>query len=196
MQVLSKLCRKKQKIGRVACRARPIKILIVDALSRGVAASADAAIAPRRAAWTGSAAATSTAAAAGTAAAATSATATTAAATTTTATPCHLLHCAARLFVEQVEGGEAHVGDFFLAQGDRLRRHEAQFLRRICGRVGCCGGASRQAKGQTRSAQRRHGGFNNSLPFRSLFHSSHRRILHQLFRTVSNRSDSIQPSRP
>ena len=177
-KVLSK--KTKKWPGRLS--SRPIKILMVDTLSRGVAASAEAAVTPCRAARSG--AATTATAATATAASTTTAPATSAA--TTTTAPGHLLHRAARLLVEQVEGGEAHVGDFFLTQRDRLRRDEAPLLRRICGRIGCCGGASRQAKSQTRSAQHRHGGFNNSLPLRSLFHSSHRRILHELFRTDSN----------
>jgi hypothetical protein len=182
----------KTKIDRVDCRARPIKILVVDAQSKALPASAEAAIAPRRAAR--SAAATATAATAAAAAAAT-ASATATAATTTTAAPGHLLH-AALLLVEQMERGEAHIGDFLVTKRDRLRRHEAQFLRRIGDWIGGCGGASRKTESQTRSAQRRHGGFSNSLRFRSLFHSSHRRILHQLFSNVSNGFDSIQPPRP
>src|SRR5579871_4521929 len=76
----------KQEIGRVVRRTRPIKILIVDTLSRGVAASADAAVTPRGAARSGRATTAGAAAAAGAAATATAtAAATTAAATTTTA---------------------------------------------------------------------------------------------------------------
>jgi hypothetical protein len=154
----------------------------IDVLSKGVATSADAAVTPGGTARSAAAATTAPAATA-TAAPATAAPAAAAAATTTTA-PGHLLHGAACIFlVEKVEGGEAHVCDFLFTECDRLRRYEAQFLRRVGGRIGRSSGAARKAKSQTRSAQRRHGGFSNSLPSRSLFHSSHRRILHQLFRT-------------
>jgi hypothetical protein len=156
---LSKSCRK-TRIGRVVSRARPTKSSSVDAKSKRRCRSADAAVAPRPAARS-DAATTATAAAA----AATTATATAAAAAATTAAPGHLLHRAALLLVEQVERREADVGDFFFTQRDRLRRHEAQFLRRISGRGGRCRGTSRKTKSQTRSTQRRHGGFNNSLPF-------------------------------
>jgi hypothetical protein len=80
------------------------------------AVSAETAEAPRRAA------AGATAAAATTATPATAAaTATTAA--TATATPSHLLEASAAIFlVEEMEGGEADVGDFFLAEQQMLRR--------------------------------------------------------------------------
>jgi hypothetical protein len=139
---------RKKEIGRVARRARPIEILIVDPQSKGVAPSADAAIALHvTAAATATSAATAT-----TASAATAATATTATAATTTAAPGHLLHGAALLLVEQVEGGKAHISDFFFAERDRLGWHEVQFLRHICRRIRGSGGTPRKAKGQTRSA--------------------------------------------
>jgi hypothetical protein len=177
-QVFAKVCREKE-IGRVARRARPIAILIVDAQSKGVAPSADAAVALHVTAATA-------AATAATASASPAATATAATAATTTTAPGHLLHGAALLLVEQVEGGETHISDFLFAERDRLGWHEVQFLRRICCRICRCGSTPRKAEGQARSAQRRHGGFCNSLRFRSLFHSSHRRISSfKLFRIIS-----------
>ena len=76
---------------------------------RGCRGSAEPADTPRRAAPAATAAA---------ATASTTATATTATAATTTAAPSHLLEAgvAAIFLVEKMEGGKAHVSNFFFAE--------------------------------------------------------------------------------
>jgi hypothetical protein len=47
------------------------------------------------------------------------------------------LHGVAYIFlVEEMEGREADVGDFFFTERDRVARHKVQFLRRVRGRHG------------------------------------------------------------
>ena len=82
--------------------------------------SANPAGAPGQAAARTTGAADAAAASAATAAApATPATTATAAAA---AAPCNLHAAADILLVEEMEGREAHIGDFFLAEGERLGR--------------------------------------------------------------------------
>jgi len=141
--------------------------LLVDRQSEDSAASAEAADAPR-----GTAAADPTTAATAAATPATAATAGAATAAATTAAPGHLLHAAlAALLVEQVEGREAHIGDFLFAENVTLVGDRVERLRDICCRQRGCGCAPRQRKAQSSGTQSRHcGGFGDSLPPRSLFH--------------------------
>jgi hypothetical protein len=50
---------------------------------------------------------------------------------------------AAIFLVEQMEGSQAHIGDFFFNERNRLIWYKAQFLWRIRGRHGRRGSASR-----------------------------------------------------
>lgn len=138
--------------------------LRVDLQTGGAATLAEAANAPR---CTTAAAASATATAAGPAAAAT-----TAAATAAAAAPGHLLHAAlARLLVEEMEGGEAYIGDLFLAKHETLIGDIIERLRHIVLRQRGCGCAARHGKTQSSDTQSRHcGGFGDALPRRSLFH--------------------------
>jgi hypothetical protein len=120
------------------------------------------------------AAATSTAATskAAASAAAASATAASATAATTATAPGHLLHTAlAALLVEEVEGREAHIGDFFFAKYETLIGNCIDGFRDVFGRQRGCGCAPRKRKAQTSGTQSRYGGgFGDALPLRSLFH--------------------------
>jgi hypothetical protein len=86
-------------------------------------------------AGTTSATATTAADAATTATATAAATAT--AVTAATAT-CNLHEVAGAFLVEKMERRQADVGDFFLAERERLRRRNVQILRSINGRYGRC----------------------------------------------------------
>jgi Spy/CpxP family protein refolding chaperone len=129
--------------------------------------SAEAANTPAR---TASSDAATTAAAA--TATTTTATATTTAAATATAAPSHLLEAgiAAIFLVEEMEGGEAHVSNFFFAEQHGLRRREVQFLRSIRSRQRRCGSTACERKGQPGSTQRWRHRFCGTLPLRSLLH--------------------------
>lgn len=134
--------------------------------NRELSRSAETADAPRRAAAT---AATTTTAAATTA----TSTTTTTAAATTTAAPGGLLSTArATLVVEEMEGREAHVSDFFLAEDEALIGNCINgFGNIICRQRGCGCCIPRQRKAETSETQSRHcGGFGDTLPLRSLFH--------------------------
>ena len=76
-----------------------------------------------------------------------------------------------------MEGGEADVGELFFAERDHLAGREVRPLLNIAGRCDRCRCASRQRKSQSGSSQRRYGGFDDSLLFRSLLHPRHGRIL-------------------
>ena len=166
-------------------RARPIKSSTLSC-NRKAPRSAEAAIAD------GCTASSATAAAAATAASATAAATTATAAATTTAAPGHLLRTgSAVLLVEQMEGGETDVGDFFFTEQDALGRREIQFLRRVRRRHRRCRSTSRERECQSGSAQRRDCGFGHTLPLRSLLHW-HSRIL----QPVSNCFFDSSPNDP
>jgi hypothetical protein len=80
------------------------------------------------------------------------------------------------LLVEQMEGGETDVGDFFFTEQDALGRREIQFLCGVRRRQRRCRSASRERECQSGSAQHRDCGFGHTLPLRSLLHW-HSRIL-------------------
>jgi hypothetical protein len=63
-----------------------------------------------------------------------------------TASACeqHATHAAAALMVGEMEGGEADVGEFFLAERAELARHEIRPLLKLAGRQCRRSGTSRQ----------------------------------------------------
>ncbi|MCC8980574.1 hypothetical protein [Bradyrhizobium acaciae] len=77
----------------------------------------------------------------------------------------------------EMEGSEADVGEFFLAECGHLAGREVRPVLNVAGwhdRSRC---TSRQRKSQTGYSQRRHRGFGHSLLFRSLLRPLHGRIL-------------------
>jgi hypothetical protein len=112
------------------------------------------------------------------AAAATSASTTASAAAAATASAPGDLHAATDVFlVEEMEGGEADVGNFFVTKRDHLARRKVRPLLNIARWYDRSRCASRQRKSQSGSSQRRYGGFDYSLLFRGLLHPLHGRIL-------------------
>ena len=175
--------RRAQELAGVDDRARPMKSSSVVVQPEGAAPSAEAAIADGRAAG---AATTTSATSAAAATASTAAAATTA--STATAAPSHLLSTGGAVFlVEQMEGGETDVGDFFFTEQDTLGRREIQFLRGVRRRQGRCRSAPCERKCQPGSAQSRDCGFGHTLPLRSLL-QWHSRILLQPVRPVFDSS--------
>jgi hypothetical protein len=103
------------------------------------------------------------------------------AATATTTSARSDLNAAGDAFVvEEMEGSEADVGDFFFTERDRLTRRKVRRLWYVGCRYGCQR-TPRQRKSQPGGAQRRYRAFGQSLPFfRSLLHPLHGRILRTL----------------
>ena len=100
-----------------------------------------------------------------------------AAATATTTSP-RKLHAVAKVFtIDEMEGREADVCEFFFTESHHLARREVRPWLNVARRYGCCRCASRQRKSQSGRSQRRYGGFCYSLLFRSLLHPLHGRIL-------------------
>ncbi|MGV7219660.1 hypothetical protein [Bradyrhizobium sp. UFLA05-112] len=95
----------------------------------------------------------------------------------TTASPRKHYATEGSLIVEEMEGGEAHVGEFFLAQRGHVVRREVRSLWCIASRYGGRRRASCQRKRQTGYSERRYRGFGHSLLFRSLLCPLHGRIL-------------------
>lgn len=130
------------------------------------------------------------AAAAATTATATAAASATASATTTAtaaAAPCRL-HLGVRiLLVEQVERRQRHVGNFFFAQRDRMRRGQIDRLRRIGRRHRCSRRSSDHGKAQPGRTECRHRSLDRTLPFRSWLCLWHLQISNSLERFVSIR---------
>jgi hypothetical protein len=159
-------CERHMKWPGRPCRTRPYRFVFVNAV-RAQTDLAIAASSPRRAA-----------AAAANAASATSAAAAAAATSAATATAPGYLHASANVFlVEQMECCEADVGDFLVAESDRLGRHVVRRLLHVRRRHGRCRCASHQRQSQSGGPQGRCSGFRHTLRLRSLLHSSHSRIL-------------------
>ncbi|WP_168195518.1 hypothetical protein [Bradyrhizobium sp. NAS80.1] len=97
---------------------------------------------------------------------------------TTPASPREQHAAQASFIAGEMEGGEADVGEFFLAERCELAGREVRSLLRLacrhCGRHR----ASRQRKSQSSDSERRHRGFGHPLLFRSLLRPLHGRILH------------------
>jgi hypothetical protein len=149
------------------CRTRPSRILLSIVSASRRRDLAPAAMTPRRAA-----------AAAADAASAASAAAATPATSAATATAPGYLDAAANVFlVEEMERGQADVGDFLVAERDGLGRHVVRRLLQIRRRHRRCRCASHQRQSQSRGPQGRCSGFRHTLRLRSLLHSSHSRIL-------------------
>jgi hypothetical protein len=83
------------------------------------------------------------AASAGPASAAAPAASATSAATATTACTCEHQTAGEAFMVDEVEGGEADVGEFFLAERRHLRGHEVRPLLKVARRYGRCRCVSR-----------------------------------------------------
>jgi hypothetical protein len=127
-------------------------------------------------ATTAPAAATTTASAEATA----SPEASTSAATTTSTAAASQLHAGGGVFfvVEEMESGEADVGEFLFIEGDREAKSWNRSLLEVAGRYSRCCCAPRYRKSQSGDSERRDGGFHYSLLlFRSLLHPLHSRIL-------------------
>ena len=108
----------------------------------------EAASSPRNTATTAAASAAcassaSSAAAYGAASAASATSGGAASAAMATTAPSRELHAGAERFtIDEMEGGEADVGEFFFAERRDLTRREARSLN-VCGGYGCCRCASR-----------------------------------------------------
>jgi hypothetical protein len=81
------------------------------------------------------------------------------------------------LFVEDVERGEADVGDFFLAKRDLMAKAYRRRLCHISCRHGRCRCTAHHRKCQTGCPQHRNG-FHHVLFLRRLFYTLHSRNLH------------------
>jgi hypothetical protein len=82
------------------------------------------------------------------------------------------------LFVEEMEGGEADIGDFFIAEDKALVADRIEGLRDVCCRQRGRGCTACQRKTQSSRTQNRHcGGFGCAFRLRSLVDPYHGRIL-------------------
>jgi hypothetical protein len=152
---------------------------------------ANAATAPRNAARTATAPA-----APATPAATTTATPAPAAATASAATTPSHLNATARVFlVEDVECGEAHIGDFFIAKCDLMAKTHRRRLRRIRSRHGRRGCTAHHRKCQTGCPQHRNG-FRHVLFLRRLFYTLHSRNLHTCNWSDSSTSNLARDKSP
>jgi len=152
-------------------RARPWQLRFIEAITLR------AGLAPAAGSPGGAATATATAATA-TSATSTATAASTAASTPAAASPRSLHGVACVFLVEEMEGREADIGDFFFTERDRVAWHKVQFLRGVRGRHCGSGCASHEPKSQSGGTQRGRSDLCQTLPLRSLLHPSHRRILH------------------
>jgi hypothetical protein len=105
----------------------------------------------------------------------------TASSTTPAANPGHL-HVAANVFlIEEMERSQADVGHFLVAKNEALIGRDIVRLGDIGGWHRGCRRTPHQRKTQSRGTQCRHrGGVGRALPFRSLLHLLHGRILRVL----------------
>jgi hypothetical protein len=91
-----------------------------------------------------------------------------------------------------VEGREADVGNLLFTEDEALISYSVQRVRDIGGRHRRCGRTTRKRKAKSRGTQCWHGGgLGHALPFRSLLHPRHRRILPSLQEVFSNSSGKI-----
>lgn len=97
---------------------------------------------------------------------------------TTTASPREQHAAQAAFLVGEMEGREADVGEFFLAERGELAGREVRPLLKLACRQCGRSRASRQRKSQSGESERRYCGFGHSLLFRSLLRPLHGRILH------------------